>query len=222
MTPQTSSRNRDPEWLGLGEASRLLGVNESTLRRWADAGLVRTFRTPGGHRRFSPSDLQRLMDSPSEEVRQFDDHVRQRIRDRLEQDAGAPSEWLDGMSTDVRQQLGALGRETVALVDQYLTPDGDRSALETEATTIGTHYATVLRSAQITLPNAVAAFSYFRRGMDASVRAYAHEHGLSTDEADGLWERVSVLEDQMLIALTSAYQTVEQPTPAGGNPEATT
>ncbi|HSP55765.1 MAG TPA: MerR family DNA-binding transcriptional regulator, partial [Dehalococcoidia bacterium] len=44
----------DPEnlatrWITLGQACKLLGVNESTLRRWADAGNVRSFRTPGGH-----------------------------------------------------------------------------------------------------------------------------------------------------------------------------
>jgi len=48
-------------WFTLGEASRLLGVNASTLRVWADAGRVRTFRTPGGHRRFVRADLQILL-----------------------------------------------------------------------------------------------------------------------------------------------------------------
>ena len=56
----------DPEslatrWITLGQACKLLGVNESTLRRWADAGHVRSFRTPGGHRRFSEDDLRVLM-----------------------------------------------------------------------------------------------------------------------------------------------------------------
>jgi len=49
------------QWIALGEASRLLGVNASTLRLWADAGQVRTFRTPGGHRRFVRDDLLTLL-----------------------------------------------------------------------------------------------------------------------------------------------------------------
>ena len=56
-------RLENETWLGLGEACRTLGVNESTLRRWADAALVRTFRTPGGHRRFLLADLHRLTDT---------------------------------------------------------------------------------------------------------------------------------------------------------------
>jgi excisionase family DNA binding protein len=47
--------------LTLGEASRLLGVDETTLRGWANSGKIRVFRTPGGHRRFNVSDLTALM-----------------------------------------------------------------------------------------------------------------------------------------------------------------
>lgn len=45
---------REPaaEWLTIREASALVGVSVATLRRWCDAGEVRAFTTPGGHRRF--------------------------------------------------------------------------------------------------------------------------------------------------------------------------
>ena len=61
----------DPEpaqWLTLGEASRFLGVDESTLRGWADAGRIPTFRTPGGHRRFSRAALDRFLDEGRREA----------------------------------------------------------------------------------------------------------------------------------------------------------
>src|SRR5438128_5866910 len=44
-------------WLSLDEAARRLSVHPATLREWADKGRIRTFRTPGGHRRFSESDV---------------------------------------------------------------------------------------------------------------------------------------------------------------------
>lgn len=50
------------DWLSLGPASRVLGVDPDTLRRWADAGRIRSFATPGGHRRFSRTDLHRLQE----------------------------------------------------------------------------------------------------------------------------------------------------------------
>lgn len=39
----------------------MLGVDESTLRRWADNGQVRAFRTLGGHRRFAEPDIRELL-----------------------------------------------------------------------------------------------------------------------------------------------------------------
>src|SRR5919112_1877417 len=53
------------DWIGLGEASEVLGVAPGTLRRWSDSGRVRAFTTPGGHRRFRRSALERLIPTDS-------------------------------------------------------------------------------------------------------------------------------------------------------------
>ena len=50
----------DDRWLTIEEACRILGVDQSTLRRWSDAGKVPVFRTPGGHRRYSETDIRAL------------------------------------------------------------------------------------------------------------------------------------------------------------------
>ena len=57
VTPRHESRH----WLSINEACRLLGVDQSTLRRWSDAGKVPVFRTPGGHRRYAEDDLLTLL-----------------------------------------------------------------------------------------------------------------------------------------------------------------
>ena len=49
------------EWLPMREARALLGVSSPTLRRWADAGRVTAWTTPGGHRRFERSALVSLL-----------------------------------------------------------------------------------------------------------------------------------------------------------------
>jgi diguanylate cyclase (GGDEF)-like protein/excisionase family DNA binding protein len=51
---------RARRWLRVAEAAELLGVSQTTLRRWADAGAVPSQRTPSGQRRFQPGTLQRL------------------------------------------------------------------------------------------------------------------------------------------------------------------
>ena len=48
---------RPTRWVSLARACELLGVNESTVRRWADSGEIQVFRTPGGHRRFAEAEL---------------------------------------------------------------------------------------------------------------------------------------------------------------------
>ena len=47
--------------LSLGPASRLLGVDPDTLRRWADEGRIDSFTTAGGHRRFHRATLERIL-----------------------------------------------------------------------------------------------------------------------------------------------------------------
>ena len=52
----------DPSrWLSLGPASRLVGVDPDTLRRWADDGRVDVYVTPGGHRRFDRRAIEALV-----------------------------------------------------------------------------------------------------------------------------------------------------------------
>lgn len=67
MLGQSNSSSRRPEeqseWLTLGRAAEYLGVAQSTLRKWCDAGRVPAFTTPGGHRRFRKSDLDAFLDS---------------------------------------------------------------------------------------------------------------------------------------------------------------
>lgn len=56
------------KWLMLGEASKYLGVAEGTVRRWADAGELEHFKTPGGHRRFTKEALDEFMHEAGNKV----------------------------------------------------------------------------------------------------------------------------------------------------------
>lgn len=56
--PRTQAR---PDWMSIHEASLLVGVSPATLRRWSDAGEIRAFTTPGGHRRFSRAAVVSLL-----------------------------------------------------------------------------------------------------------------------------------------------------------------
>ncbi|MCP4650441.1 MAG: MerR family DNA-binding transcriptional regulator [PVC group bacterium] len=51
----------------ISEAAQYLGVFPLTLRNWEKKGLLRSFRTPGGHRRFKKSELDRIIGVEKEE-----------------------------------------------------------------------------------------------------------------------------------------------------------
>ena len=58
-----------PQLLTIGEAARRLGIPTSTLRGWADRGVVRVVRTPTGHRRFDPTEIERLRQAMRHDTR---------------------------------------------------------------------------------------------------------------------------------------------------------
>lgn len=49
------------EMIAPGEVARMFGVDPKTVIRWANAGKVPSIRTPGGHRRFSRKDVEKLL-----------------------------------------------------------------------------------------------------------------------------------------------------------------
>src|SRR5215203_1163771 len=51
------SHASDGEILTTFQAARLCGVSHKSIERWIDAGFLRGFRTPGGHRRVHRADL---------------------------------------------------------------------------------------------------------------------------------------------------------------------
>jgi excisionase family DNA binding protein len=52
--------------LNVGQAAAYLGVSAASLRKWSNEGLVPVYRTPGGQRRFSTTDLDDFMRSMRE------------------------------------------------------------------------------------------------------------------------------------------------------------
>jgi molybdopterin-binding protein len=50
----------------IGEAAQMLGVSPDTVRRLADAGRLRTVRTPGGQRQIDGAQLARFMAGASQ------------------------------------------------------------------------------------------------------------------------------------------------------------
>ncbi|HEX5478849.1 MAG TPA: helix-turn-helix domain-containing protein [Dehalococcoidia bacterium] len=195
-------------WLTLGQACRLLNVDESTLRRWADAGQVRTFRTPGGHRRFAETDVREIVSGRSGRRRVTDvgDIATRRIRRQLNR---GQADWYDHVDAAHREKLRPLGRRLMGLVAAYVSKRGRKMSLLEEARETGAEYGMELVASDISLSQAMRGFTFFRRNLDQSAKQALAKTGTPASEAVEVCEQIMALADEVLLGMASAYESAE-------------
>lgn len=218
MTKQVLASGQ--QLVSLGEASKLVGVNQITLRSWADKGLVRVFRTAGGHRRFAKEDLSHLVreqitpaqlgDLADRAVRGF----RRRLKSRK---MARPSP--NSMNSDTRDHLRILGRRLAEVAIRYHSERRNRQALLGEARFIGRDYAKETQKLGHSLSEAVEFFLSHRNRFVETVQNLLPAN-LSREETLGLLRDMAALSDAVLLALIAGYQksgVVHSPHPSASD-----
>ena len=203
-----AGRADDGRWVTLGRASEILGVDDSTLRRWADSGRLRVYRTPGGHRRFSLVNLEEILagDAKHRGSDEIERLAVARIRRQLQRARQHEDVWYTSLSEAHRQSLRDHGRRLIEMVGEYINRRSRRSGLLEEAREIGGAYGSVLIEAGLPLPSAIGAYIGFRRTMDETTRQAALHEALPTEEALEACGQVQALGDQVLRGLVAAYE----------------
>jgi excisionase family DNA binding protein len=197
-------------WLTLGAASGLLGVSESTIRRWADAGEIRSYRTNGGHRRVLEDDLKQLIVSaggaPSHDSERISDLALERVKRRISRGRQRqPHGVFDDFSPEVRDRLRLMGRQLVDLFARYIASDAKGERFAEDARTIGHEYGRTLVGAGVRLTSAVGTFNTMRRTLEETAAQIAGEAGLATEDAVEAIEQVLVLADTVLEGMAEVY-----------------
>lgn len=208
-------------WLTLGQACRLLNVDESTLRRWADAAQVRTFRTPGGHRRFAEGDVRAIMNGrASKQFADVGDLATRRIRQQLHRKGHG--DWYDTVDEAQREKLRPLGRRLMALVADYLAKRGRKTSLLEEARVTGAEYGVELAHSGMSLSAAMEAFTFFRRSLDQSAKQALAKAGSAPADSVEVCEQIMALADEVLLGIAGAYEHEAQSSviPAGARADA--
>lgn len=208
MAVDTAHASEDVHWLTLGKACRLLGVDESTLRRWADSGHIHAFRTPGGHRRFAQEDIDQLLharERGGESYQALSDMAVSRIRRALHRRPAQDAGWYATVDESIRRRLRPLGRHLASLTADYLQRRGKRSNLLADARELGREYGRELAASNMPVAQAVEAFVFFRRSLDDSTKQASQQNSLSAEESMMACEQVHTLADQVLIGMTEAY-----------------
>ena len=198
--------------LSLGPASRLLGVDPDTLRRWADEGRIDAFTTAGGHRRFDRSTLERIL-----EARRHDATLRLATlgatTDRLSRVYRRG--YSNGEADEVRRAIPVAdheafregGRRLVAALVAHLdaTDDQERAAAEEGAVQATDELADGLISAGIDLAAAVSLFVIARRPFQAELASIARRRSIDPDRLAALYDASSALLDRLLMHLVVRY-----------------
>ncbi|HYM67687.1 MAG TPA: helix-turn-helix domain-containing protein [Patescibacteria group bacterium] len=154
-------------WLSLEEAARRLDVHPPTLRDWADKGRIRTFRTPGGHRRFTEADVAALAAEPAPDLSLFMNATVGHARLAASGGRLAGESWYSRFDEAAKTRQRELGTDLVHALVAYLG-DADRS-WASEIKLLGTRYADLARDTGLSLGDAMRAFHLFEGLVRASV-----------------------------------------------------
>jgi excisionase family DNA binding protein len=202
-------------WLTINAACKLLGVDQSTLRRWSDAGKVPVFRTPGGHRRYSEEALRAMIgDGPRRQTRPR--LTRQTLTERSmagyedEHMASARERrWYRAYSPAMLEDLRRHGRRLIELAGRFVTtPPGsaDRACALGEARQIGEHYGRVSANAGLTVAESVEAFHYFRVPVIRSIIGLTDDEALAAKRAVRVHVELGQFLDEVLITTVRSHE----------------
>ncbi len=202
--------NPRPTWITLGVASQMMGVSESTIRRWADSGEVRSFRTAGGHRRVAEEDLQQIaakaVATPSRDSDRISDIALARVKKRIAAPARDPHSVFLGIDPPLRDQLRRMGRQLVDLFARYIASGTKGERFDEDARTIGHEYGRTLVDAEVRLTTTISTFNLMRFTLEETAAQIAAEAGLSAEDVVQAVEDVLKLADIVLEGLAEVYE----------------
>lgn len=200
--------------LSLGPASRLLGVDPDTLRRWADEGRIEAFTTAGGHRRFLRATVERIL-----EARRHDATVRLAslgaTKDRLSRayrrgylSTSEVGDVRDAIPEVDRDAFRDGGRALVAAMLAHLdaADDEERDRAAATAVHLTEDLARRLAAAGIPLGEAVSLFVAARRPFLTELGVIARHRSLDPDRLATIYDSSSRLLDRLLLQLVATHQ----------------
>jgi excisionase family DNA binding protein len=200
--------------LSLGPASRLLGVDPDTLRRWADDGRIDAFTIAGGHRRFSRATLERVL-----QARRNDATMRLHSLDATTQlvtrayrrgyaREAAVGDVKAAVQPTERDAFRDGGRALVASLLEHLDADdeGGRALAERAALAATDDLARRLAVAGIGLAESVTLFVAARRPFQTQLGQIARRQALDPERLTAIIDSSSALLDRLLLRLIATHE----------------
>ena len=197
-------------WLTLGEASRMLGVDPDTLRRWADNGKVEVLKTPGGHRRFLRVSIEGMLPRPRRSlsaIGEAPDRVAAEFRKRVRSDL-ATQDWTRHFDETSLRWFRERGMRMSDLLIGHLDA-GRRPGHQTQldqAAALGREYGVEAKRQGLSLGEATQAFLFFRARFLAEIASVARRRSLEPKPAAALFAEADRALDIVILALMDGHR----------------
>lgn len=218
--PRLKSLNQRPQ-LSISEASRLLGVSETTLRQWTDEGKIKAFITPGGHRRYSRVELQQFMGS-QKRVHTVKDLVTELehaapLHREIAHTLFSSTSWYNELDSESQQHLAAAGRRLLNLVIKYITEPPKREETFELVRDVGRDFGETLAKIGLSLTESIEAFIQHRDPVvNAATRLLKGREALNERAIEAI-PLVSHVMDEALVSLITAYEKNRNTLPHSNN-----
>ncbi len=197
------------KWLSLKQAAEQLEVHPTTLRRWADAGAIQVMVTPGGHRRFLPSDLVQFADahrgSGSDIGQQWAENALQHTRSKIVSRPNAG--WMKQQSAESRVSFRTLGQKLVGLAMQFLALEEEDPAVLAQAGEIGREYGELGRSSKMSLTEILRASLFFHEQLLESSLTTPDNKAMRPEAMLRILQRTNKLLNAVHLGIASVYET---------------
>lgn len=210
MNDELETGTKETEWLSLGKAAALLGVHSMTLRRWSDSGRFPSYRTPGGHRRFSRKDidsyLARQQGGPENLLpATWADAALIQTRQEVAHHQGR--RWLQKVvEGDLRNEYRELGHQLMGLLLQYVAADEPNGSFIEEAERIGRLYGAYGRRVGLSLTSILEATLFFRDILIESSLKIPFTTYVESDASLRILRRVNQIVNAVQLAVTDYYE----------------
>lgn len=203
----------EPErrWLTIRDACALLGVDQSTLRRWSDAGKVPVFLTPGGHRRYAEEDVLALAKGTT--------RPRRRLSKQALTEASLSQYAHDHYVTDVRQRpwynelddesLAEHRRRGLAMVTlavRYVSGRADRAEILAEACEIARAYGHDSAGHGFGISDTIQVYVRARTPIIQGVIQFLDQGAISSARAGRIFTDVVEFMDRTMTAMMQQYE----------------
>lgn len=208
----------DGAYLTLGAASKLLGVDPDTLRRWADAGKIAVHRTAGGHRRFPAAAVEAmiprrrarraLLTSLGEPRDRVAAELRRRVRTEIAAAASEP-DWHARLDERGVAWFRERGHRMSVLLVGYLdaTRRTGRDQLFAQAQAMGREYGVEAARRGLSIGEVTQAFLFFRARFMAEIASIARRQALDATQTSMLFEEADRALDGVIVALVEGHRS---------------